>query len=301
MPIPRIPRCLAFAALLLAGAAMYSPLSAQQSPRRIFISVDMEGIGGIGTSAMTSATGKDYATGRRLMTDEVNAVVEAIFASGNAEVLVNDSHGDMQNLLHTELDPRVEYIQGAVKPFGMMEGLDSTFHAAIFLGYHARAGTAEGFLAHTGSGIVKGLWIGGVEAGEGEMNAAYAGSLGVPVILASGDSAFTAQFAENVPARTVVTKVASTPLSARLRHPERVRSDLAQATREALGALGTARTWSTPTPVQVRIQFADVTRPQIMEAVPGVRQVDGYTIEFTAENMGDAYRLIRLLYRFVTV
>ena len=133
------------------------------------------------------------------------------------------------------------------------------------------------------------------------MNAAYAGSLGVPVILASGDSAFTAQFAENVPARTVVTKVASTPLSARLRHPERVRSDLAQATREALGALGTARAWSTPTPVQVRIQFADVTRPQIMEAVPGVRQLDGYTIEFTAENMGDAYRLIRLLYRFVTV
>jgi len=258
-------------------------------------------IGGNGTSDMTSASGKDYATGRRLMTDEVNAVVEAIFASGDAEVLVNDSHGDMQNLLHTELDPRVEYIQGAVKPFGMMEGLDSTFDAAIFLGYHARAGTARGFLAHTGSGIVKGLWIGDVEAGEGEMNAAYAGSLGVPVILASGDSAFTAQFAQNVPARTVVTKVATTPLSARLRHPERVRSDLADATREALASLGTARVWSTPAPVRVRIRFADVTRPQIMEAVPGVRQVDGYTVEFTAGSMGDAYRLIRLLYRFVTV
>src|SRR5690606_40804925 len=123
MPIPRTPRGRAVAALLLAGAAMYSPLSAQQSPRRIFISVDMEGIGGIGTSAMTSASGKDYATGRRLMTEEVNAVVEAVFAAGPAEVLVNDSHGDMQNLLHTELDPRVQYIQGAVKPLGMVEGL----------------------------------------------------------------------------------------------------------------------------------------------------------------------------------
>lgn len=288
-------------ALLLAATPLL-PLGAQQrAPRRIFISVDMEGIGGIGTQAMTTASGKDYATGRRLMTEEVNAVVAAIFAAGPAEVVVNDSHGDMQNLLHTELDPRVTYVQGAVKPHGMMEGLDSTFHAAIFLGYHARAGTTNGFLAHTGSGIVKGLWIGGVEAGEGEMNAAYAGSLGVPVILASGDSAFAAQFSTNVPTITVVTKTAVTPASARLRHPERVRADLAAATRQALDALDRARPWQVPSPVEVRIRFADVVRPQILEAIPGVRQVDGYTVEFTAPSMGEAYRLIRLMYRFVTV
>ena len=278
-----------------------APAVAQEAPRRIFISVDMEGIGGIGTSAMTSASGKDYATGRRLMTEEVNAVVEAVFAAGPAEVLVNDSHGDMQNLLHTELDPRVQYIQGAVKPLGMVEGLDSTFDAAIFLGYHSRAGTENGFLAHTGSGIVKGLWIGGVEAGEGEMNAAFAGSVGVPVILAAGDSAFTVQFRQNVPTRTVVTKTAVTPVSARLKHPDVVRSELAATTREALANLGDASPWQLPSPLVVRLQFADVTRPQIMEAVPGVRQVDGYTVEFTAQSMADAYRLIRFLYRFVAV
>lgn len=274
---------------------------AQGDPVRVFISVDMEGIGGIGTSAMTSASGKDYATGRRLMTDEVNAVVQAIFAAGPAEILVNDSHGDMQNLLHTELDPRVNYIQGAVKPLGMVQGLDSTFDAAIFIGYHSRAGTANGFLAHTGSGIVKGLWIGGVEVGEGEMNAAFAGSVGVPVILASGDSTFTAQFSRNVPARTVVTKTAITPVSARLKHPDVVKAELATATREALAGLSSAETWTLPTPLVVRIQFADVTRPQIMQAVPGVRQVDGYTVEFTAQSMREAYALIRLLYRFVVI
>ena len=118
----------------------------------------MEGIGGIGTGAMTSSNGgKDYATGRALMTAEVNAVVEAILAAGPAEILVNDSHGDMQNLLHTELDPRVEYIQGSIKPLGMVQGLDETFDAAIFLGYHARAGTTGGFLAHTGTGAVEKL------------------------------------------------------------------------------------------------------------------------------------------------
>ena len=141
----------------------------------------------------------------------------------------------------------------------------------------------------------------GGEAGEGEMNAAFAGSVGVPVILAAGDSVFTVQFRQNVPTRTVITKTAVTPVSARLKHPEVVRSELAAATREALENLGDARPWQPPSPLVVRIQFADVTRPQIMEAVPGVRQVDGYTVEFTAQSMADAYRLIRFLYRFVVV
>lgn len=286
---------------ILLAVAHAAPAGAQQPQRKIFISVDMEGIGGIGTGALTSASGKDYATGRRLMTDEVNAVVAAIFAAGPAEVLVNDSHGDMQNLLHTDLDPRVTYIQGAVKPYGMVEGLDATFDAAIFIGYHARAGTARGFLAHTGSGIVTGLWIGGVEVGEGEMNAAYAGALGVPVILASGDSAFAAQFSANVPTRTVITKTAVTPVSARLRHPEAVREDLAAATQSALSEIDRAQPWRIAAPVEVRIRFTDITRSQILEAIPGVRQIDGYTVAFTAANMADAYRLIRLTYRFVSI
>ena len=85
---------------------------------KIFISVDMEGIGGIGTAEMTHSSGKDYQLGRRLMTAEVIAVVSAIIKFNNdAEILVNDSHGDMQNLNHQELDPRVTYIQGNKKPF----------------------------------------------------------------------------------------------------------------------------------------------------------------------------------------
>ncbi len=293
-------------ALLLTGTAPV-PVAAQE-PLRIFISVDMEGIGGIGTGAMASSTGKDYATGRRLMTDEVNTVVAAILDRGPAEILVNDSHGDMQNLLHTELDPRVTYIQGAIKPNGMMEGLDDSFHGAIFLGYHARAGTAEGFLAHTGSGAVKGLWINGLEAGEGEMNALYAGAMGVPVLLAAGDQVFVDQFLGNVPgAEGVVTKTAITPQSAHLLHPQVVQERLAEGTRRALDRLaegdagGSVQPMPVREPVEVRLRFQDVTRPQILQAVPGVRQVDGYTVEFTSPSMGEAYRLIRFLYRFVSV
>lgn len=287
--------------VLLAVTPLIAPDLAAQRPLKVFISVDMEGISGIGTGEMTSSQGKDYATGRRLMTDEVNTAVEAAFAAGATDVLVNDSHGDMQNLLHTELDPRVTYIQGAVKPVGMVEGLDSTFAGAIFLGYHARAGTPRGFLAHTGSGIVKGLWLNDVEVGEGGLNAAYAGSLGVPVLVVAGDSAFAAQFTANVKAAAVVTKTAVTPLSARLRHPDHVHEELSAAIRSALANAGSARPWDIGKPVRVRLRFADPTRPQILEAIPGVRQVDGYTVEFTAPDMPEAYRLIRLMYRFVSI
>ena len=289
--------CAVAAALLL----VFSLAAAAQQPRRIFISVDMEGIGGVGTPAMTSAGGKDYELARRLMTDEVNAVVAAIFESGPATVLVNDSHGDMQNLLHTELDPRVTYIQGAVKPVGMVAGLDSTFDAAFFIGYHARAGTPNGFLAHTGTGSVKGLWLNDREAGEGDLNAAYAAALGVPVVLASGDSAFVAQFGQSVDAELVTTKWAVTDVSAQLIHPKVVHERLAAATRRALSRSGRKKQLDVGKPVRVRIRFSDTTLPQILEAIPGVKRVDGYTVGFTAPSMTEAYPIIRLMYRFVRI
>jgi D-amino peptidase len=271
-----------------------------QRPLKLFISVDMEGISGIGTPAMTSGNGKDYDVGRKLMTDEVNSVVAAILQRGPAEIVVNDSHGDMQNLLHTQLDPRVSYIQGAVKPLGMVQGLDSTYSAAIFLGYHSRAGTQTGFIAHTGTGAVKGLWLNDIEVGEGELNAAFAGSVGVPVILAAGDSAFVEQFTRTIKAEAVATKYAVTPNAARLLHPDVVHQRLAAAGR-ALDGRTNAKPWVIAKPVKVRLRLADVTTPQILQAIPGVKQIDGYTVEFTAPTMADAYRLIRLMYRFVSV
>ena len=75
---------------------------------------------------MISPTGKDYGSARRFATDEVNAVATAILEKGPAEIVVNDAHGDMQNLLHADLDPAITYIQGSAKPFGMVQGLDSS-------------------------------------------------------------------------------------------------------------------------------------------------------------------------------
>jgi D-amino peptidase len=298
MNIARIGLALVFALLQVAA-----PGYAQDAPLRVFISVDMEGIGGIGTSAMTSSSGKDYATGRQLVTAEVNAVTDAVYAQHpDAFILVNDSHGDHQNVLHTELDERVSYIQGSIKPLGMVQGLNEDFDAAIFLGYHARAGDPDGFLAHTGSGSVKGLWLNGVEVGEGGMNAAFAGSVGVPVILVAGDAAAVREMESLVDAEMVTTKVAETPASARLVHPERVHALLEDGVDRALAGLsrGAYTPFEVGSSVRVRMRFASTTHVDVLQSIPGMEKEDGFTVAYDARDADEAYRLIRLMYRFVS-
>ena len=279
-----------------------APVHAQERAPKVFISVDMEGIGGIGAGSMTSTGGKDYGTGRELLTAEVNTVVDAVFAhSPGAEILGNDSHVDHQNVLHTRLDPRVTYIQGSIKPLGMVQGLDATFDGVIFIGYHAKAGDPDGFLAHTGSGSVKGLWLNGVEVGEGGMNAAFAGGHGVPVIVAAGDSAATAELGALLDTETVTTKTAETPASARLIHPERVRGMLAEAVDRALDRLarGGFEPFDLGEPVRVEMRFASTTHVDVLMSIPGMEKIDGFTVGYTATDADEAYRLIRLMYRFV--
>jgi D-amino peptidase len=214
--------------------------------------------------------------------------------------VVNDSHGDHQNLLHTRLDPRVEYIQGALKPYGMVQGLDSTYDALVFLGYHAKAGTGGGFIAHTGSGVVAGLWLNGTEVGEGGLNAHMAGALGVPVIMAAGDSAFAMEIRALVPGiRVVVTKTAVGSSAARLIHPEVVRARLKTTITEALAHRASIRPLRVTEPVTIRMRFDETTRADVVESIPGVRRLDGTSIEYPARTMREAYAMVRLMYRYI--
>lgn len=270
------------------------------SPLKIFISVDMEGIGGIGTAEMTRSNGKDYQLGRKLMTAEVNAVVSAIIKFNNdAQILVNDSHGDMQNLIHQELDPKVVYIQGNKKPYGMVQGLDESYDAAIFIGYHARAGTAKGFLAHTGSGAVKGLWLNNREVGEGGLNTYFSGEMDVPIILAAGDDVFTKQFGKLVDCELVATKNAVTAQVAKLKHGTVVERELFDATTRALKTIKNKRPIKLKNPVEIKLKFSTPTHAEILQAIPGMEWVDGYTVKYKANNMVEAYALIRLMYKYV--
>ena len=147
---------------------------------------------------------------------------------------------------------------------------------------------------------MKGLWLNGTEVGEAGLNAHVAGAHGVPVILASGDLTFTRQFRELVHTRTVATKEAIGSSVAVLDHPEVVRERLAVATREALEAIASARPLEVSEPVTIRMRFATTTRADIVQAVPGMNRVDGTSVEYQANTMAEAYKLVRLMYKYIS-
>lgn len=148
---------------------------------------------------------------------------------------------------------------------------------------------------------MKGVWLNEVEVGEGGMNAAFAGELGVPVIMASGDSTFCRQIHERIGALTVATKEAIGNEVARLYHPEVVRARLTRGVNLALKRLDRASPYIIGKPVRIRMRFARTTRADVLQAIPGMARVDGFTASYTAKDMAEAYKLIRLMYKYISI
>jgi D-amino peptidase len=203
------------AGLALAGLAVESAAARAQggarAPRqgiKVFISVDMEGLAGVVSASDVNPTGADYAHFRTIMAGETNAAIEGAARAGATEFLVRDSHGNKTNLLPADLSPRGQLLRGAgTGPKNMMEGIDATFDAAIFIGYHAKAGTPNAVLAHTSNGNVIDLSINGVSLPEAGYNALVAGLVGVPVVFIAGDRAFVEQARALLgPVEAVITK-----------------------------------------------------------------------------------------------
>lgn len=192
---------------------------------KIFISVDMEGIWGVVSSSHVSHDSSEYNRARKLMTQEANWAIEEAFDNGAAEVVVNDSHGNMDNLLIEELDQRAQLISGSSKPFSMMEGIDDTFDGVIYVGYHSRAGTINGVLNHTySSKSIANVTINGKKMGECGINAGVAGYYGVPILAISGDDLLAAQAREEIgDLETIIVKKAISRYSAHNFSKETVR------------------------------------------------------------------------------
>lgn len=156
---------------------------------RVYISSDIEGVAGVVDWGHSIPGAPEYGRARRLMTAEVNAAAVAAFNAGAETVLVNDSHGPMNNILIEELDERIELVTGRPKALTMVHGVGDGFDLAMFLGYHAKAGTAGGVLEHSYAGMrVFDITLNGRSYGEFGLNAMLAGYRGVPVVLASGAS-----------------------------------------------------------------------------------------------------------------
>ena len=221
------------------GLALASTLAdaAGQEARgpKVFVSVDMEGLAGV-VSSSEVAPGPDYGHFRAIMAGETNAAIDGAFGAGASEVVVRDSHGAKQNLLPGDLDPRARLLRGQSRgPKNMMEGIDKSFGAVVFIGYHARAGTPNAILEHTSTGNVVDFSVNGISLPEGGYNAIVAGMVGVPVVFASGDKALVDQLRDllgPIEAVAVKEEIADAVLSLSPAHAkDQIRRGVEQAVR----------------------------------------------------------------------
>jgi len=285
-----------FATLALATAAT----AAAQRPLKVHISVDMEGIAGVVTAEQLGPTGFEYQRAREFMTAELLAAIEGAREAGATEILVADSHGNGQNLLIDRLPADVMVVRSWPRSLGMMAGLDATFHAAIFIGYHSGTSALEGVRAHTmSSANYAGLRLNGREVPEGGWNAAIAGHFGVPVAFVSGDSAATAELRGllgDVEAATV--KRALSFHSAVTMTPAASQAAIRAGVRRALGRLPAFRPWTIPGPVTVDLTFKNYQPAQVLAFLPMFTRTTSHAVRFQARDMVEASNVLEFLSRY---
>jgi D-amino peptidase len=250
---------------------------------KVFISADIEGVSGVVDRDDAVVGAREYERARRLMTADVNAAIAGAYEGGATQVLVNDAHSKMRNLIVEDLDPRAEVIQGVVKRGCMMEGLDESFAAVFFVGYHSRAGNPFGVMNHTmWSRGFQNLFLNGAPVGEIGVNAAYAGQFGVPVVLVTGDQTAVQEAQELLgPLASAVTKQALGRFTARLLAPSKAQELTRQAARDALARLADFKPYVLPKPVTMGIEFTSSAMADVCSWIPTVRKISPRNIEFS--------------------
>jgi len=266
---------------------------------RVYISVDMEGIAGVVHESQTDPTdpacAAEYGRFRRLMTAEANAAVEGAVAAGATRVLVNDSHWFMRNLLAEELHQAAELVAGDPKPRSMVQGIEGGFDAALFIGYHARAGTHHAILDHTYADRIYEVRLNGTPVGELGLNAALAGVHGVPVALVSGDSALAAEAKDLLgdAVSTVVVKQAVSRHAARSVAPgvacRMIRDEVTRALKRKHPP------FVLPAPIALEVDFAQTIHADMAELCPGASRSAGRTVAFSHDDYREVFRVWRVL------
>lgn len=257
---------------------------------RVFVAVDLEGACGVVHEWDTDPSGRGYARARAAMQADALAALDGCHAAGVREAVVCDAHNDGGNLDPDAMPDGVELVSGSPTPDSMLQGLAGGFDAALFVGYHARAGTPGAVLEHTWTYKVFGVSVGGVELGEFGLGAMLAGHYGVPAVYVSGDAALAAEARALVPGITAtVVKHGITRTAARLERPEEARARIcadvgrALAGRAAIAPL----TWSGD---PLRLTFTRVPFCDAAATWCGARRLDGRTLEIGGDDFAAVYR-----------
>ncbi|WP_121011785.1 M55 family metallopeptidase [Saccharothrix australiensis] len=261
---------------------------------KILVSADMEGATGVTWTADVVPGTEQWQRFRRLFTGDVNACVAGALAGGATGVLVNEAHSSQRNLLLEELDSRARLLTGRHKPLSMMQGVDSGVDGVVFLGYHAGAGE-EGVLAHTYlENSVTGVWLDGVPAGEGRLNAALAREHGVPVLLVTGDDRACADARDYAPTAELVAVKECVSRYAAVCAPPAVTAELITAAARA----GMARAGRDDGAVEahhVEVEFDATHLALAATAVPTVRSAGPRRVAFDAESMTLAMQAFKVV------
>jgi D-amino peptidase len=235
----------------------------------------------------------EYPIYRRYMTREVRAAIEGARAAGASEVLVNDSHWDMRNLIWDELpeDDGLRVISGTRKPWSMGEGLDATFAAAFLTGYHAKAGDPA-TLSHTFSPeTIYAVSVNGVPCGEALLVAALAGSYGVPVVLVTGDSTTVNETVRALPwAVGVAVKDAVGFSAINSLTPSAAQEAIRAGAREAVARVARAKPFAFEPPLELAIETVGVENADFIELMPRFERIGARAVRFRAANYPELLR-----------
>lgn len=257
--------------------------------KKVFITIDMEGISGIVGGGMTGGDPKEYEYGRKLMVGDLNAAIEGALDFGADEITVSDAHGRMTNVQPEEVNKAAYLIRGSPKPGLMMSGISEDFDAALYVGYHSMKGTLNGVLAHTiAGGTVDGVFINGRETGEFGINAALAGWYNVPSIFISGDDSVSREAKDFVPnIKTAIVKWGVSRSAAKCLHPEKGRTLIKHTVKEALENMGDIEPYKVSEPVEVKLRYANSMSADAA-SVLNYDRVDGRTLKATFKKYPEA-------------
>ncbi len=259
---------------------------------KLFLSTDFEGTSGIVAWEQIIEGNAEYEQGRRLLTDEVNAVIRGAMSAGVTEFVVNDSHHAMRNLHPQDLLGRATLITGKHKPMYMMEGLDASFQGICFVSYHGSIGAEHAILSHTyNPGAIWEVRINDEVVGESGINALVAAHFKVPVIFVSGDAA-TAHEAEYIAphAEKVVVKQSIGRFAASHLHPRVAQELLQEGALRAVQNLATMQSPQFELPITLEITFLVADMAEMALWIRGVERVSSRTVKVVSEDFLNLYR-----------
>ncbi len=254
---------------------------------KLYVSCDMEGVAGVCAWEQVDARTphRDFAIYRRYYTHEVKSAIEGARAAGASDVLVNDSHGPMRNLLLDELPSDVRVLFGNRKPFSMVQGADANFAGAFFLGYHGAAGDADAVLCHTYTpSVIYEARINGVPCSEATINAGLLGYYGVPLLLVTGDRTTVDGVRAQMPwVHGVVVKDSIGNFAANSMTPAAACTAIRGGAEEAIRNASRAKPFRFDPPIVLDVQLVAAAQAHLVATIPGFERTGSRSIRFAHE------------------